>query len=344
MQPGRRTRKSHRWLVLTVVTVTAGLAASAAAAAAWHPRADHPAAPIAARSLSFPKFSLAPEHGVLFGATVQPTSSYALAGQESAVTGFDRKIGRRISIQEIYISWGEAMPLALMRWDRQHGILPMISLSSVRTTRITAGDDNAWIESAARQLGSLHAPVMLRWFPEMALPKNKALAVSPHSYVAAWRHIQDIFVRDRAGNVRWVWCPSADDFATGLAQRFYPGKSYVDWVCADGYNWAPERAVPWRSFAQIFGTFYRWGLATHKPLLIGEYGVLEGKRGEKGAWFRQAARQIKSEFPAIRGLVYFNADSPDFGLHFNWTVTSSSSALAGFRAFATDRYFRARPS
>ncbi len=350
MQRGRRTRKSHRWLVLALVTVTAGLAASAAAAAAWQPgEAHHPgsggsARPAAVRPAKFSRHSLAPAHGALFGATVQPTSSFTDAGQEAAVTSFDRKIGRTIAIQEFYIGWGAAMPLALMSWDRQHGILPMISLAGVRTSKVSAGDYDAWIRSTASHLAATHAPVMLRWFPEMQLAKNKALAESPHSFVAAWRHMHKIFGKARAGNVRWVWCPSADGFASGAAQRFYPGKSYVDWVCADGYNWAPERHVPWRSFAQIFGTFYRWGLSARKPLLIGEYGVLEGKRGAKGAWFRQAAKQIRSEFPAIRGLVYFNADSPDFGLHFNWTVTSSPSALAGFRAFATDRYFRARPS
>ena len=132
------------------------------------------------------------------------------------------------------------------------------------------------------------------------------------------------------------------DFVHGDAPAYYPGKSYVDWIGADGYNWAPDVAgQPWKSFAQIFTPFYRWGLPTGKPMLIGEYGTAEGKPGAKAAWFRQADGEIKTQFPALRAVVYFNSGQ----MHYlNWRVTSSKSALAAFKAFAKDPYFEARPA
>ena len=97
----------------------------------------------------------------------------------------------------------------------------------------------------------------------------------------------------------------------------------------------------WKSFAQIFEPFYRWGLPVGKPMLIGEYGTVEAAPGAKAAWFRQADREIKTQFPALRAVVYFNSGHMNY---LNWRVTSSKSALAAFRAFAKDPYFEARPT
>ena len=32
----------------------------------------------------------------------------------------------------------------------------------------------------------------------------------PGEYVAAWRHVHDIFTAVGATNVSWVWCPNVD--------------------------------------------------------------------------------------------------------------------------------------
>ena len=63
-------------------------------------------------------------------------------------------------------------------------------------------------------------------------------------------------------------------------------------------------------------------------MLIGEFGVLEGQPGAKGAWYRQADRQFRTQFPRIRGVVYFDARHKVFNIWFNWKVTTSASALA----------------
>jgi beta-mannanase len=55
--------------------------------------------------------------------------------------------------------------------------------------------------------------------------------------VVAWRHLHDLFAERGADNVRWVWCPNATAFTDRTAQQFYPGDGYVDWVCADGYDY-----------------------------------------------------------------------------------------------------------
>jgi hypothetical protein len=149
--------------------------------------------------------------------------------------------------------------------------------------------------------------------------------------VAAWRHIHDIFAAGNATNAVWVWCPNASAF-DDVAMSYYPGDAYVDWVCADGYNFAPNRPNDrWRSFGEIFDHFYAAGTKLRKPMMIGETGVLEREPDEKAQWFHDAHDAIAARFPAIAALVYFNADSTEKGVYYQWSVDTSPSAFEGFR-------------
>ncbi|MGO9505173.1 MAG: glycoside hydrolase family 26 protein [Streptosporangiaceae bacterium] len=300
---------------------------------ATRPRGPSPA--------GLPAGPLVPAAGALFGAWVQPTEGFSVSDEEASVAALEQRLGRSLAIDQLYVRWAAPMPLAVARWDLRRGSIPMISWGGAPTDLIAAGKYDAQIRARALQLRALRGPVMLRWFAEMDGSEHRASAVSPTSFIAAWRHIHDIFASVGATNVRWVWCPNAFNFATGYAQRFYPGSDFVDWVGADGYNWAPRRPdAHWTSFGQIFSSFYQWGVSSGKPLLIGEYGVLEGAPGEKAAWFKQADRELRTQFTAIRAVVYFDSNHE----HFDWRVTTSSTAFAAFRAFATDPYFRARPA
>jgi hypothetical protein len=47
------------------------------------------------------------------------------------------------------------------------------------------------------------------------------------------------------------------------ASNYYPGDAYVDWTCADGYNWGTSQTVAtagwssrWQTFDQVFGAVY----------------------------------------------------------------------------------------
>ena len=292
----------------------------------------------------YPASSLAPARGALFGASVQASGYSGADAAQAAVVAFERAIGRTLAINNLYVPWNGPMPSAIARWDLARGTLPMISWAGAGAGRIAAGADDSTIRAAALQLKALRAPVLLRWFAEMDLRQSRAYAGSPVTFVAAWQRIHLIFRRAGATNVRWVWCPNISGFARETAQAYYPGNAYVDWICADGYNWAPELpGASWTSFREIFAPFYQWGRAVGKPMLIGEFGTVEGAPGAKAAWYTQADRALRAQFPAIRAVVYFESDHQNFGRYFNWKVTTSQSALTAFRAFAHDPYFSASP-
>ena len=61
-----------------------------------------------------------------------------------------------------------------------------------------------------------------------------------------------------------MWCPVSLDFyppPRGLnpAQPYYPGDQYVDWIGADGYDWAPHKpGAEWESFQELFQDAYNF--------------------------------------------------------------------------------------
>ena len=349
----RGPRRRVAWIAAVVVVAVAAAVAVVRLGQAAHSSAGSApsgsASPTSAggqsqsappRSAQFPASSLAPSHGALFGAWVAPTGGSNYTALERSISTFEHRIGRPLAIDQLYVPWGNEFPMQVVRWDLGRGSVPMISWAGTHTNQVAAGVYDRQFRARAVELRDLHRPVMLRWFAEMDGGQYRPIVASPASFIAAWRHVHDIFVRAGASNVIWVWCPNALHFVNGVAQQYYPGSSYVDWVGADGYNWAPTlKRAPWRDFASIFSTFYRWGLSVGKPMLIGEYGVLERKPGDKAAWYRQTDNEVRTRFPDIKALIYFNSDLDGY----DWRITTSATALAEFRAFATDPYFRARP-
>ena|SRR2546421_7544722 len=275
-----------------------------------------------------------PGQGAFFGAYVE--SGSLRAEKQAAVEAFEAKLHRRLDIDHYYTGWNSSFPDWREEWDAAAGRIPFISWADTSTAVVNSGRYDAMIKDRAKGLKALGTPVLLEWFWEMDGARNEETAKSPASFISAWRRIHDLFARVGATNVSWVWCPNAWGFANGEAPAWYPGDRYVDWICADGYNWAPgRRGDEWRSFESIFQPFYDWAAGRGKPLMIGEFGVQERKPGEKAQWFKDARTALKTKFPAIKAIVYFHSNKV-----YRWRVDTSASAFDAFKAMGLDPYFR----
>jgi hypothetical protein len=273
---------------------------------------------------------------VLLGASTS-TEIRSLAAEKSAVEGLEAQIGRTLDIDHNFYTWDEPFPTETEQWDLAAGRIPMISWNGrgVTTKTIAAGAFDDMIRQRARQTKALGQPVLIRWFWEMDGNKKAEFAGKPEQYVAAWQHIVSTFRAEGADNVRWVWCPNASAFNDGEAQEFYPGDDFVDWTCADGYNWAPGRAGDdYRSFRDIFAGFYGWASLHNKPIMVGETGAQERNAGDKAQWITDAREAIKTDFPLLRAIVYFNSNKD-----YDWRLTTSDSAVEAFKQMANDPYF-----
>jgi hypothetical protein len=269
-----------------------------------------------------------PKSGTWIGAYEEQQGSQLLKIDQ--VLNLESNTGRRLDIDHTYTAWDDSFPGWRETWDTANGRIPFVSWAKASTSAINAGRYDGLIRQRAAAVKAAGFPVLLEWFWEMDGTRNRRVAGSPAAFVTAWRRIHDIFDRAGVTNVSWVWCPTAWGFATGQAQKFYPGDGYVDWICSNGYNWAPGRAGDeWRSFEWTFQPFYDWGSARGKPLMIGEFGAQERKPGEKAQWLRDAATALKTNFTGIKAVVYF-----DVKKRYDWRLDSSPSSQAAFRWLA----------
>lgn len=175
----------------------------------------------------------------------------------------------------------------------------------------------------------------------------------PAQYVAAFRHVHDIFQTRGASNVEFVWCPNNYPFDLDLVRQYYPGADYVDWLCMDGYNWTNRDSKPgwpdWQWFDDIFYNIYQT-FVDHpevfgsKPVMIGEFASCEAGAGDlpgqtKAAWIENAFERIKStDYNQIDSFYWFNINK-----ECDWRADSSPESLAAFRTAIAGASFISHP-
>lgn len=221
-------------------------------------------------------------------------------------------------------------PLNLVRRAGALNLLD-VDTESVSLRAIASGAKDSAIRTWAQNARAYGHPFFLRldwemngyWFPWGTSSSSQN---TPAAFVAAWRHIHNIFTSQGARNVTWVWCPNIQNRGSRPYARLYPGAAYVDWTCLDGYN----KTVRSKSFTDIYRKSYRAVLrvAPTKPIMLGEIGSLEYRPGVKANWISNMLSVLPTSFPKIKAMVWFNwrIDGKD------WEIESSASSQ---RAFAT---------
>jgi hypothetical protein len=274
---------------------------------------------------------LVPENGTLVGAYVNYKNAHGRAGRMQQIMRVEHKMGRRYDIDHTYAQWRTPFPTWYEKWDVEIGRIPFVNWKGVPSRSIANGSQDRVLKARARAVKALGAPIMIQYYGEMDRQAGK-----PGAFVKAWRHIVKVFNAQGATNAVWVWCPTADGFRTGRAQKYYPGNRYADWLCADAYNW-PGKS--WRSFRSAVRPFYSWAKVAHarKPLMIGEFGSREGSHGRKGRWIKAMQRDLKTRLRHIKAVVYFDTVAGDSGI--DWRLRSSRSSMRAWVRMARDPWF-----
>jgi len=289
---------------------------------------------------------LVPQHGALLGAFVSTTGTGWAAAD---VDAREVALGRPFDIDHRFQNWTTAFPTPADSWDVSHGRIPMVTWQpdTVSLDAIAAGAADDVIRARAAAVAAFGHPLLLRfahemnadWYRWSGVRANTPGATdAPGKYIAAWRHVHDVFAAAGATNVVWVWSPnhvSVPNTTWNAAANYYPGDGYVDWVGIDGYN---RDRTHWHSFATIFSPLYAQ-FASRKPIMIGETASVEGTSAtQKARWIAEARRAMKTKFPAIGAFVWFDTTKQGF----DWRFDSSAPSRAAFRALGADPYFRTR--
>jgi hypothetical protein len=149
-----------------------------------------------------PTGKLVPAAGALLGGFMSPAGT---GWRQSDVTAREALLGRKLDIDHRYYSWTTAFPTLNDSWDVLNNRIPMITWQPSGTTldAINAGTFDDMIRTRAQAVASFGHPIFLRWAHEMNgnwYPwdgyhnNTPGLHDGPAKYVAAWRHIHDLFV------------------------------------------------------------------------------------------------------------------------------------------------------
>lgn len=285
-----------------------------------------------------------PLSGVVLGAYVD------LPGltQSSSMQSRESQLGITYGIDSHYYDWTDPFPSHLDVADVAAGRTPMDTWWGTSLASINNGSQDTVIKAAAARVKAFGKPMFIRWAAEMNGDwyqwSGSTSTGGPAAYVAAWRHIHDLFAAAGVTNVAWVWAPNADSHPGGVDptspnswRHYYPGDAYVDWVGIDGYNRGTTPNENWQSFASIFGPVYH-DYAGRKPIMIAETSSVD-VGGSKGAWISAAVDWIRSH-PAIRALVWFDTNLSSSRV--DWRADSSAGSWSAFTKMAHNPYFEAR--
>lgn len=243
-----------------------------------------------------------PSSGTWLGAWVRG-DSLSQPGRVSAVRDYEKALGRRLDIVNSYRRLDEPFDTTSDRQLSRPGTVLMMSWATGDARSITLGHSDRVLRRRAAELRRFGEPVLLRVRWEMDRPNLAATMWSPQDYVASWHHIRALFAAEGVRNVSWVWCPTADGFATGRAAAFYPGDDSVDWICVDAYA-----ASRFASLRTLLAPFLVWASSHPKPIVVGEFGVAQSwGSATRASWLVDGLAFVRS-WPQIKAVSYFESD------------------------------------
>jgi len=246
-----------------------------------------------------------------------------------------KKLGRMLPVHLTYYSWDADWNGSVTKADLAAGRIPLVNWEphKIDFNKIIDGSLDATIIARAKGAKALGQKFFLDFAAEMNGDEAWG-GNNPTLYVAAYRHIHDLFAAAGATNVVWAWCPNVTDTEGGnrTTMDYYPGDSYVDWTGVDGYNWGTKNGG-WQSFQQVFRKIYPLLAAKKKPIIIGEMSSAEAG-GDKGKWIDEIIPTLRNSFPLIKCVVWF-----DINKEADWRISSSPASEASFIRMAKDPFF-----
>lgn len=289
--------------------------------------------------------ALPPKHGALFGSFVGAMPETQTDTQSEALfVGEEELVGRAYAIDNRFYDDKTEWVNDRTSWDIAHHMIPLITwMPYAALDDYISGKQDALVIAEAQKAKALGVQILMRWGHEMngnwypwSASNNGGDATGQQKYVAAYRHVHDLFVQQGATNVLWIWCINVADVPSAPWNHwtgYYPGDAYVDWVGLDAYNWGTSSSCcVWQSFADLVVAPYQ-DYVGKKPMMLPETASAE-VGGNKAAWIDAMHQGLKTQFTAIQGVVWF-----DINKETDWRIASSPAALAAYKSMALDPYF-----
>ena len=259
----RRRRAKLAAMTIAAVGIVAAIFTSLAVYGPWHP---------AGTGHSVPR------RHELHTASASFIGVYARGVPDSyaPVNAFTRITGIKPSLVVYYSGWLEPFQSGFAMTAANHGAVPIVQINptDINLAAIADGEYDSYLSTYAKAVRTYGKPVIVSFGHEMNghWYSWAYRHTSPAVFVAAWRHIVDVFRALGARNVTWLWTINTIQKQTRVPapNRWWPGSSYVNWVGIDGY-YIDSSSV----FASVFGpTIAAVRQLTHDPILIAETSAI----------------------------------------------------------------------
>jgi hypothetical protein len=171
-----------------------------------------------------------------------------------------------------YSGWMEPFQAGLATTASRAGAVPLVQLnpSGVSIAAIASGHYDEYLRSYAAAVHRYGHPVILSFGHEMNGDWYSwaATHTAPATFVAAWKHIVDLFRAAGTWNVTWLWTVNVFQSQAGASapRPWWPGGAYVTWVGIDGYYGSASTKFS-ALFGPVIASVRTW---TRKPILIAE--------------------------------------------------------------------------
>jgi hypothetical protein len=225
-------------------------------------------------------------------ANILQTTTSSWAYSDPSLTTFPASRAKSVS------QAGSTLELTWQPQDPYAGLnQPQFSLKS-----ITTGQHDAYIKTYADAIKASKQNIRLRLAHEMngswMLWSEGRNGNSAGDFIAAWRHIHDVFAQEGVTNVTWVWAPNIDAAGSPSVKSLYPGDSYVDVIGMDGYSYTQEGC---RSAQAIFTPLLTDIRSfSQKPVYIEEVGA-SAACSNRASWINAFFSWVK-----LNSIVGFN--------------------------------------
>lgn len=261
---------------------------------------------------------------LLFG-VYEPSSP----GSYTQLSQFTQATGVHPAIVSYYSQWWMGFQTSFADQAHAHGaeVLVQMQPREVSCQAVSSGATDSYLQQYAAAVKAFGYPVILSFGQEMNgdwYPWGYGKC-APSAFVAAWRHVVNVFRSAGAHNVTWLWDPNVNYGGAPPLSDWWPGSSYVNLVGLDGYY-----AYPADTFSTLFlPSINAIRSFTNKPLLIGESGVTAGDGTGKLKDLYTGA----SDADAV-GIVYFDVRQGGDPVHQDWRLEDNSGMLQTFHSLS----------
>jgi endoglucanase len=231
-------------------------------------------------------------------------------------------------------------PIARHVYGKLSGPARVADLVNIEPTvswnQVANGGQDANIK---RWANALKGKNMMVSFSHEPMAKQNSYLGTASTFIAAWKHVVNVFNAQGSTSVRWVWNVTSHSFRipssnSGYGAKWYPGDSWVDYVAGEAYN-RYGCGQSNQSFASKIKEIFAFANQHNKKFVTAEFS--SNAFSGRAAWLSAAHAYMDLHKSQFAGAFYYN---PSSGGTCHWHLNTSAEYSA-FRSMVGDAGFGA---